>query len=35
VLGGRWVVRVSVGSIATERADVEALWRIMRDAAEM
>jgi aromatic-L-amino-acid decarboxylase len=34
VLAGRWMVRVSVGSLTTERADVEALWRIMRDAAE-
>lgn len=33
-LGGRWVVRVSVGSLTTERADVEALWQIMREAAE-
>ena len=34
VLGGRWVVRVSVGAIATERADVEAGWHAMREAAE-
>jgi len=34
VLGGRWVVRVSVGNLATERADVEALWKVMRDAVE-
>jgi aromatic-L-amino-acid decarboxylase len=34
LLGGRWVVRVSVGSLTTERADVGALWRIMREAAE-
>jgi aromatic-L-amino-acid decarboxylase len=34
VLAGRWMVRVSVGSLTTERADVESLWRIMRDAAE-
>jgi aromatic-L-amino-acid decarboxylase len=34
VLGGRWIVRVSVGNLATERADVEALWQVMRDAAE-
>jgi aromatic-L-amino-acid decarboxylase len=35
MLAGRWMVRVSVGSITTERADVEALWKIMRDTAEM
>jgi aromatic-L-amino-acid decarboxylase len=34
VLDGRWMVRVSIGNLATERADVEALWRIMREAAE-
>ncbi len=34
VLDGRWMVRVSVGSLTTERADVEALWGIMREAAE-
>ena len=34
VLAARWMVRVSVGSLATERADVEALWKIMRAAAE-
>jgi aromatic-L-amino-acid decarboxylase len=34
VLGGRWVVRVSVGNLTTERADVEALWSAMRAAAE-
>jgi aromatic-L-amino-acid/L-tryptophan decarboxylase len=34
VLGGRWMVRASVGSLTTERADVEALWKVMRDAAE-
>jgi aromatic-L-amino-acid decarboxylase len=34
VLGGRWIVRVSVGNLTTERPDVEALWKIMRDAAE-
>lgn len=30
VLGGRWMVRVSVGNLTTERADVEALWNVMR-----
>jgi aromatic-L-amino-acid decarboxylase len=34
VLGGRWIVRVSVGGLTTERPDVEALWEMMRDAAE-
>lgn len=33
-LGGRWVVRVSVGAEATERADVAAVWAAMREAAE-
>lgn len=33
-LAGRWMVRVSVGALATERADVEAVWRAMRAAAE-
>jgi len=34
VLAGRWMVRVSVGSLTTERADVEAIWKIMRTSAE-
>ncbi|MBM3981052.1 MAG: aminotransferase class V-fold PLP-dependent enzyme [Planctomycetes bacterium] len=34
VLGGRWMVRVSVGNLTTERADVEALWRVMRAEGE-
>lgn len=34
VLSGQWIVRVSVGNLTTERADVEALWKVMRDAAE-
>jgi aromatic-L-amino-acid decarboxylase len=34
VLDGRWMVRVSVGAEATERADVEALWAAVREAAE-
>jgi aromatic-L-amino-acid decarboxylase len=34
VLDGRWMVRVSVGAEATERADVEALWAAVRGAAE-
>jgi aromatic-L-amino-acid decarboxylase len=34
VLGGLWMVRVSVGAERTERKDVEALWDIMKQAAE-
>ena len=34
VLGGRWVVRVSVGAERTERSDVEAVWAAMRCEAE-
>jgi aromatic-L-amino-acid decarboxylase len=34
VLDGRWMVRVSVGAILTERADVEGLWASMRREAE-
>jgi aromatic-L-amino-acid decarboxylase len=34
ILDGRWMVRVSIGSIPTERADVEALWRLLRREAE-
>jgi aromatic-L-amino-acid/L-tryptophan decarboxylase len=33
-LKGRWMVRVSVGSLLTEREDVEVLWQLMRDEAE-
>ncbi len=34
VVDGRWIVRVSVGALSTEAADVEAAWQIMRDMAE-
>lgn len=34
VLGGRWVVRVSIGGLLTERNHVEALWTLMRREAE-
>jgi aromatic-L-amino-acid/L-tryptophan decarboxylase len=34
VVDGRWMVRVSVGALATETADVEAVWAAMRRAAE-
>jgi aromatic-L-amino-acid decarboxylase len=31
LLDGRWMVRVSIGSIATERAHVQQLWNDMRE----
>lgn len=30
---GRWIARVSIGSLPTERVDVEALWSLMQRAA--
>jgi aromatic-L-amino-acid decarboxylase len=33
-LDGRWMVRISIGAIPTERADVAALWRLAQDCAE-
>lgn len=33
-LDGRWMVRVSIGAEPTTRADVEALWALMRAEAE-
>jgi aromatic-L-amino-acid decarboxylase len=30
VLDGRWMVRISIGSISTERAHVEALWALLQ-----
>jgi aromatic-L-amino-acid/L-tryptophan decarboxylase len=33
-LGGRWIVRISVGAERTERTDVEALWEAMKKEAE-
>jgi len=33
VIGGRWAARVSIGALATEDADVDAVWAIMREAA--
>lgn len=33
-LDGRWMVRLSIGALATEREHVEALWRNVRAAAE-
>jgi aromatic-L-amino-acid decarboxylase len=34
ILDGRWMVRVSIGSLNTERPHVEALWALMRGEAE-
>jgi aromatic-L-amino-acid decarboxylase len=32
-LDGRWMVRVSIGAMATEREDVAALWQLAQDCA--
>ena len=34
LLNGRWMVRVSIGAIPTERQHVEALWALIRREAE-
>lgn len=34
ILDGRWMVRVSIGAIATTREHLEALWTLMRKTAE-
>jgi len=34
LLDGRWMVRISIGAIPTERAHVEALWALLRREAE-
>jgi aromatic-L-amino-acid decarboxylase len=34
VLDGRWMVRVSIGSLGTEEADIMRVWQAMRRAAE-
>jgi aromatic-L-amino-acid/L-tryptophan decarboxylase len=34
LLDGTWSVRVSIGAEPTERTDVEALWNLLRQAAE-
>jgi aromatic-L-amino-acid decarboxylase len=34
ILDGRWMVRVSIGAIPTERAHVAALWHLLRQEAE-
>jgi aromatic-L-amino-acid decarboxylase len=35
VLDGRWMVRVSIGAILTEREHVEGLWNLIRREAEI
>jgi aromatic-L-amino-acid decarboxylase len=34
ILDGRWMVRISIGAIPTERSHVEAAWSLMRRVAE-
>jgi aromatic-L-amino-acid decarboxylase len=34
VLDGRWMVRVSIGALPTEREHVQRLWRLMQQEAE-
>lgn len=34
LIDGRWLVRVSIGAVATERADVAAVWAVLRAEAE-
>ena len=34
VVDGRWMVRVSIGALATEREDVAEVWQTIRQAAE-
>jgi aromatic-L-amino-acid decarboxylase len=34
ILDGRWMVRVSIGALPTEREHIDALWRLMREEAE-
>jgi hypothetical protein len=34
LLDGSWMVRVSIGALATEEADVATVWSAMRAAAE-
>jgi aromatic-L-amino-acid decarboxylase len=33
-LDGRWMVRVSIGALPTEREDVAALWKLAQDCAQ-
>ena len=35
ILDGRWMVRVSIGALATEKADVAAVWAAMRQEADL
>jgi aromatic-L-amino-acid decarboxylase len=35
VLDGRWMVRISIGALATEREDVAALWEAMQRTASV
>jgi aromatic-L-amino-acid decarboxylase len=35
ILDGRWMVRVSIGALLTEREHVAALWQLMRSQAEL
>lgn len=34
LLDNQWMVRVSIGALDTDRAEVEVLWQLMREAAE-
>ena len=34
ILSGRWMVRVSIGALSTEREHVQALWELIRREAE-
>ncbi|MFC4943589.1 pyridoxal phosphate-dependent decarboxylase family protein [Pseudonocardia sp. GCM10023141] len=34
ILDGHWSVRVSIGAERTERADVDAVWQLLRETAE-
>jgi aromatic-L-amino-acid decarboxylase len=34
ILDGRWMVRISIGGVTTERRHLEALWALMRREAE-
>jgi aromatic-L-amino-acid decarboxylase len=35
VLEGRWMVRISIGALTTERSHVESLWGRMQEAADV
>jgi aromatic-L-amino-acid decarboxylase len=34
ILDGRWMVRVSIGALLTEREHVEGLWELVREIVE-